>query len=195
MSEVRAPAAGEVSPDRQFIWDGVQWKPITGFHWIPTGWTRPMQLAAGAYFALAGLYSIISVLVFASAFREVMTKQAQRNPSLTPDQVTQTVTIGIAAATVVAIVFGVLYLLLAAVTVGRRWSWVFYADLVLLFVGALGIFGAIAGLASPGASGQPAGASLLTLVFGLAAAGLFVWLLLGRIQRGVWACRRTPTSA
>ncbi|GAC1614502.1 MAG: hypothetical protein NVS9B1_23980 [Candidatus Dormibacteraceae bacterium] len=194
MSEVLPPALGDVSPDRQFLWDGTQWKPITGNRWIPTDWTRPMQLAAGAYLALAGLYSIVSVLVFASVFRDAILKQAQKNPSLTSDQVNQAVSIGIGVATGVAVFLGVIYLALAVASVARRWTWVFYVDLVLFLLGAIGIVSSLTSIADPAASGQPQAAIYIGLVFGIAAVGLFAWLLIARIQRGVWACRKAPVA-
>ena len=186
---------GEISPDGQFQWDGTQWQPITGTTWQPTEWTRPMQTAVAAYWLISGLFGILTPVLFGQAIKDAALKQIQsQNPSLTADQQQQALNLGIGVAFAFAVIFGIIYLALAILSYVRRFGWVFYVDLVLLGLSAIGVVTNLVALGSKN-SAQPALAAGIGLLLSLAALGLFVWMLLARLQRGVWACRKAPVSA
>lgn len=187
-------APGQVSPDGQFMWDGAHWQPILGSVWQPTGWTRPMQMAVAAYWALAGLFTILTPILFAQVIRDAALKSMQnQNPNLSGPQQEQALNLGITFAFVFAMIFGAVYLALAVLSFVRRFTWVFYADLVLLGLSAIGVVTNLVALGNR-SSLQPAAASGIGFALSLAALALFIWMLMGRIQRGVWACRKVPLT-
>src|SRR2546422_8085785 len=58
------PAVGQVSADGQFQWDGQKWAPIPKGHREPTSWTRPLQLASAALFAVSAIGTVATVLLY-----------------------------------------------------------------------------------------------------------------------------------
>lgn len=186
---------GQVSPDGQFIWDGIQWLPITGTSWEPTNWTRPIQSAVALYWAIAGAVSILTPFLFGQALKDAALKQVvKQNPSLPPDTQQAAVQLGFTIALVFAIVFGLVYLALAALSIFRRITWVFYANLVLLGLSSIGVVSNLVAL-SGSDNASPTAATGVGLLLSTAALVLFVWMLIARIRRGVWACRSTPRTA
>ena len=189
------PAPGEISPDGQFQWDGAQWQPITGTTWQPTEWTRPMQTAVAAYWLISGVFGILTPLVFGQAQKDVALKQIQsQNPGLPVDQQQQALNFSFGIAFGFIVFIGVLFVVLAILSYLRRSSWVFYVDLVLLGLSAIGVVTNLMALGSKNGP-QLAVAAAIGLLLSIAALGLFVWMLIARIQRGVWACRKAPVSA
>jgi hypothetical protein len=186
----QAPSLGQVSPDGQSIWDGSQWNPITAFRWEPTETTRRMQLLAGGYLVLAGLINPSLTYLFQSYVRQVLEKSLQQNPSVTPDQMTQIVDLSVTGGLVVAVAFGAIYAVFGILTLLRRWGWLFYADLVILGLGGLGVFSGLFGLAR--GTGGPLGLVIPNLVLAAAALALFTWMLVVRIRGSVWAGRKVP---
>ena len=192
MSEQQHSAVGQRSQDGQLVWDGQQWRPIASFGWQPTSWTRPMQLAAGGYLIINSLISIATSLLFQQVIRDAALKSIQTsNPNLSPEAAHQAVNISVAFGVGLGIIFSILFLLLGVISIIRRWAWVFYVDLGLLALFSLGVIGSLLNLSNPN-SPNPAGLTALNLVSGLIALALFAWLLVGRVQRGVWACTRVP---
>ncbi len=190
------PQSGEVSPDGQFMWDGATWRPITGYRWEPTEWTRPMQAAVGAFFLINGIWTALVPFAFAAAIRENTIRQVQRqNPSLTPDQSSQAIDIGLAFVEGFAVFLAVLFVLIGVFSLLRRWSWLFYVDLVILGLGIFGVLSGITSIANPSAAAVPAFAAFIGLALSLVGLGLAVWMLVARIQRGVWAARKSPVVA
>lgn len=186
-------AQGQVSPDGQFMWDGAAWQPITGSAWEPTEWTRPMQMAVAAYWLVAGLFAILSPLLLGQAIKDAALKSIQQqNSQLTPDQQQQALNLGLTIAFAFSVTFGLIYLALAVLTFVRRFSWVFYVDLVLLGLSSIGVVTNLSSLSSRTQAPFIAGIGLL---LSLAALVLFVWMLIARIRRGVWACRKAPVVA
>lgn len=176
------------------MWDGTAWRPIMGSTWQPTEWTRPMQTGVAAYWAVAGLFTILTPILFGQAIKDAALRQMQsQNPNLTGDQQQQALNLGLSFAFVLAVVFGLLYLALALLSYLRRFTWVFYVDLVLLGISAIGVVTDLISLGNRNNT-QPALATGIGFVLSLVALGLFIWLLMARIQRGVWACRKMPLT-
>jgi hypothetical protein len=152
-----APSPGDVSPDRQFVWDGSAWRPILRWSWEPTGWTRNLQLLAGGYFILQGVVGAVVLLTTRDQLRATVLQQmrhqlaAQPNPP-DPAQVGQIADFSVGVALALGLFFALVGLALGVLTILRRWSWLFYVELVLLALGALGVFSNI----SNAANGYPA---------------------------------------
>ncbi|TME17629.1 MAG: hypothetical protein E6I70_10285 [Chloroflexi bacterium] len=190
------PQSGQVSPDGQFMWDGATWRPITGYRWEPTDWTRPMQAAVAAVFIVNGIWEIVVAFGFAAAIRESAVRQIQRsNPNLTPDQTSQALNVGLAFTEGFMVFLAVLFVLIGVLSLVRRWSWLFYVDLVILGLGIFSVLSGITSLARPAAAALPVFATLIGLALSVVGVGLAVWMLVARIQRGVWAARKSPVVA
>lgn len=194
MSEQEA-RVGVVSPDGQFVWDGSQWRPIARWGWTPTSWTRPLQYAVAAYLLLYGVYEALAPFAFAAQIRSQIRQQAESSPNVDPATVDQLVNISVTVGIATGVVIGGLLVLFGILSAVRRITWVFYADLVLLALfGALGSLGSLVGLALKAAASNPVQASL-GVAFALVGLALFVWVLVARLRRGVWGCRRAPVVA
>ena len=190
------PQSGQVSPDGQFMWDGATWRPITGYRWEPTDWTRPMQAAVAAVFIVNGIWEIVVAFGFAAAIRESAVRQIQRsNPNLTPDQTSQALNVGLAFTEGFMVFLAVLFVLIGVLSLVRRWSWLFYVDLVILGLGIFSVLSGITSLARPAAAALPVFATFIGLALSVVGVGLAVWMLVARIQRGVWAARKSPVVA
>ncbi|MDQ6691599.1 MAG: hypothetical protein M3Z13_02415 [Candidatus Dormibacteraeota bacterium] len=195
MSEPQQAASGQLSQDGQLVWDGQQWRPITSHAWQPTSWTRPMQLATGGYFIITSLLGLLSSFLLQAQIREASLKALQKsNPGMSPENAQQAVNFSLTFVLVFGVLFGVLFVILGILSIIRRWSWVFYVDLVLLALSSLGLIGTLLNLGNPN-SPNPAALTAINLVTGVVALGLFVWMLVARIQRGVWACTKVPQIA
>jgi hypothetical protein len=152
-----------------------------------------MQDLVGAYLVAAGLLTVILTFFAAPYVRQTTRKaleQSHRNQGLTADQLKQvldfSVTLGIALSVAIGLVlvgFGIL-------TLFRRWSWLFYADLVIFGIGGLGVFSGLVGLTN-GSSGPP-GLAIPNLLISAVDLGLFIWMLVTRLQGSVWGARRVP---
>lgn len=184
-------AVGQVSPDGQFRWDGAQWVPIPRGARERTPWTRPMQLAAAAFFGLEAVYSLISSAIFINhdTMLRVMQSQGNLPPSTNVDQV---VSIALFAAWAFIIVFVILWLI-AALGSYLGWRWMFWVDLVLFGFGTIGALTNLGNFARPNATEVPLWGIAVSEVFGIASAALFVWLLIGIIRYGPWAMKRVGT--
>jgi len=187
------PQVGGISPDGQFVWDGTQWNPIARWIWAPTDWTRPLQYAIGAYLLVVAVFEGLSPFLFAAAVRAAALKSLQANSSIDKSQYDQLVNISVTVSTVTLLVFAAIFGVLGVMTALRRWSWLFYVDLVILGLqGVFGTLGGVVGLATGSGSGAQ---EVAGLAFSVVALILFAWALLARIQRGVWAGRRAPAPA
>jgi hypothetical protein len=215
--------ASALSPDGRHRWDGSSWvaialAPPPVYSYQPaftppagapaarpsrmtTSWTRPLQ------YAVAGLAAITAVWYAALPFwvtgqmsdetRRRALQAAAANPGLypNPSQYADTVT---TFAVVLVGVLSIVYVAIAIVVlIGavRRWTWMYYAVLVLLAILVLGLpatFAALVGISQP----APAmGGSLAVVQWAAAALGaiataLFAWMLVALLRRGPWATRK-----
>jgi hypothetical protein len=176
--------------------------PPARFARTPTSWTRPLQYAV-CTMAVATQIWYAALPFWASGpmgdqMRQRALESAAAQPGLYPDPyqyATTVTTFGVVLLAIVAIV----YIAVATVVfIGaiRRWTWMYYAILVLLAILILGLPGAIA--TSLGISqGAPALGGSLVLVqwaavaFGSIAVALFAWMLVALLRRGPWATRKS----
>jgi hypothetical protein len=188
-----APVPGQVSPDGQFLWNGTEWRPTSGFRFEPTPTTRRMQVLAGAYLLVAGVLTGI-LSIFAMSYVRQATRQAlqQQTTGMTPDQLRSIVDLSVNLGVALAIGFGIVYIVLGLLTLFRSANWIFYADLVVLGLSGLGVFSNLF-TAARGSAG-PLAFLIPNLVLSAAALALFVWLLVTRLRGSVWAGRKIPNT-
>jgi len=89
----------------------------------------------------------------------------------------------------------------AVIVIGAlaRWTWMFWAVLVLLGLGALGLpinlYSALSGSTSSGSLyGLPAWTYWLSVAVGIPGAALFTWMLVALVRHGPWATTKTVAS-
>ncbi len=191
MSTNPSAAAGQVSADGQFRWDGQQWVPIAPGTREPTPWTRPMQLAAAGLFAVEAVYSVITTLLFVNHDNMLKAIQAQgtqiqSTPTTSIDTI---VNIAIAGTIAVVVIFAILELVAAAGSY-LGWRWMFWAALVLFGLGGLGTFTDLPTLFRPDTSPIPLPAIAVSELLAIASLALFVWMLIGVIRFGPWAMKK-----
>jgi hypothetical protein len=171
---------------------------------VPTSWTRPIQIGVAAYYAANGLYAISLPLWMGSSvsqvFNNAMQQQQQLNPDVTPPppELMTTMTSLINGSIWVGALIAFTIAVLAIVGAMRRWTWVYWAVMVLLGLTAISLplrfLGAVGGTLSAGNAVQvPAAATVAGIVFGLAGAVLFIAMLIAIISRGPWGMTR-PTA-
>jgi hypothetical protein len=86
---------------------------------------------------------------------------------------------------------------LAVIGALKRWTWVFYAVLVLLGLQTLSLpFSVISAVATTALSPVklPVGTTWASIALGVPAVAIFIWMLVAVIRRGPWAMTRVSTS-
>jgi hypothetical protein len=182
-------AAGQVSADGQFRWDGYQWVPIAPGTREPTPWTRPMQLAAAGLFAVEAVSSVIVTVAFVN--HDSMLKAINAQGTKIPAGTSVDTIINIAiASTIGVVVFWAVCQLVGAVGSYLGWRWMFWAALVLFGLGGLGALTNLATLFRPDTSPIPLPAELVSELLSILSLALFVWMLIGMIKFGPWAMKK-----
>jgi hypothetical protein len=225
-----------LSPDGMYYWDGQQWVSTlshdgrtrwNGTAWVstgqaqapagyepmagpasrqPTSWTRPLQIAVAAWYAIQGLYSL--TLPFwmsgpmAQAVNQAIQRQEQLNPAPTPPPAdfASGLTSLVDVALWFAAVFGVVIAVVVVVGALSRWTWMYYVVLVLLGFGAislpLNLVSALSGSSVAATSGfsLPAWTYWLSLATSIPATALFVLMLIAVIKRGPWGMTRVASA-
>jgi hypothetical protein len=224
-----------LSPDGMYYWDGQQWVSTlshdgrtrwNGTAWVssgqaqapsgyqpagpasrqPTSWTRPLQIAVAAWYAIQGLYAL--TLPFwmsgpiAQAVNQAIQRQEQLNPPPTPPPAdfASGLTSFVDVALWSAAVFGVVIAVVVVIGALSRWTWMYYVVLVLLGFGAislpLNLVSALSGSSVAATSGfrLPAWTSWLSLATSIPATALFVWMLIAVIKRGPWGMTRVAPA-
>jgi hypothetical protein len=198
-----------LSPDGRFRWDGSTWTPVAAMapatpYWtpkpqrVPTSWTKPLQYAVIARYAAAGVYGIFLPFWLGGYMSRVMQASLQRQsqayppgeapPTAFTDMMTSVMTTSIW----IGVVVGVALSAVAIVAAIKRWTWAFYAILVLIGFTLLGtIYSvvnlALGGLLTANQPQPPVATQVFELAFGLVDTALFIWMLVAVIRRGPWA--------
>src|SRR5260370_25177416 len=157
-------AAGQVSADGQFRWDGQQWVPLPTNYREPTSWTRPMQLIIAALFAISAISGVVITIAFVnhdSVLRAIDAQGTQIPVSTSVDTVVN-ITIGVTYG--VAIFFSLLYLV-AALGSYLGWRWMFWAALVLYGLSGITVFTNIGSFANPDRSPIPVAGLIISELF------------------------------
>jgi hypothetical protein len=159
---------------------------------VPTSWTLPLRRACAAYLLLAALVQLVTNALFESRPAIERSLHAS-NPNLSGDQLRESVSVGYVTAwlLVTAVVAGAAVLAFGAC---RGWRWAFWANLVVLLLGAAQILTNAVALTSPATQIQPPAAIAVDLVLSLLAFGLLLWSIVAAARYGPWAMRR-PRAA
>ena len=182
-------AAGQISADGQFRWDGQQWVPLASNYREPTPWTRPMQLITAALFAISAISGVVTTIAFVNhdSVLRAIHAQGTQVPAGTNIDTVVNVTIGITYG--VAIFFALLYLV-AALGSYLGWRWMFWAALVLYGLSGITVFTNIGSFANPDRSPIPVTGLIVSELFAVLGLAMFVWMLIAAIRYGPWAMKR-----
>jgi len=203
-----------LSPDGRHRWNGMSWVPAAGPVCVapsavprePTPWTRPIQLAVAAWFALGALGSLTLPLWMTGAMTQMVNQSIQQQQQLNPEATplpagfTGTMTSMMNGVVWFAVVFGVVLYGAGFIGALKRWTWLYYVTLVLLGLGLLSLPLNLANLVtgrvvtSTASFAFPTWYLYVVVGIGLLGAGLFVWMLIAMIRYGPWAMRRVPPA-
>ncbi len=192
LSQTPNVAAGQVSADGQFRWDGQQWVPIPRGEREPTPWTRPMQLGVAAYFVVTTLFAVLTSALFINHDSMLRVMQAQGTQIPAGTDIDTILNISIVFAWVAVAFIGIIELV-AALGSYLGWRWRFWVVLVLCAFGAIGAVTNLGTFARPQSSPVPTWGVAISEVLSLAGLGLFIWLLIGAIRYGPWAMKKPGT--
>jgi hypothetical protein len=196
-----------LSHDGRSRWNGSTWVPVGAAppvaYFQPqrkareaTGWTKPLQYTVAGWYLLQALYGIAVPFVMAGPMTDYMKQAMQRSAELTPNAppppvelMSTIVTLSLAFAAVVTIIISTL----AIVGALRRWTWAYYAVLVLLGFQTLTFPFTLLSAFSTSAFSPiklPVELTIASVVFGIPAVALFAWMLVAAMKRGPWGMRR-----
>ena len=203
-----------LSPDGRSRWNGTAWAPTAHVYGPSpqqangrtlreaTSWTRPLQLAVAGWYALEGVYALTLPFWMGGPMAQAMNQSFQRQQQLYPTvspppaDFTNLMTSMVGGILWVGAVFGLAIAIVAVIGALKRWTWIYYAVLVLLGLGAISlpvdVVDALGGSAISAASGfsLPAWTYWLGLLFAIPSTALFIWMLVALVKRGPWAMRK-----
>jgi hypothetical protein len=205
--------------DGRSRWNGTAWVPTSQAYGAsafqapgrtvrePTSWTRPLQLAIAGWYVLQAVYALSLPFWMGGSITQAVNQSFQRqeamNPTATPPPADfmNVMSSFVSGALWVAAVFGLIIAAIAVVGALKRWTWVFYAVLVLLGFGAislpLDLVNAAGGSAISSASGfsLPSWTYWLSLAVAIPGTALFIWMLVALVKRGPWAMRKVAPQS
>jgi ABC-type Fe3+ transport system permease subunit len=153
-------------------------------------WTEPLQAAVAAFFFVSAVVNVVIVVAFSDLYRGYYL-QVYQQARLPADQVGTNAEGSLTVVTVITVAVAVVYLLLAAMSMLRRHTWIFIVDMVVLFLaGAPSLVGGVLNLVSPSHSALPQVFGLTQLMLALVALSLFILMLGLSLRYGAWAQRR-----
>ena len=214
-----------LSPDGMYYWDGQAWVSTlshdgrsrwNGQAWVPVGpavfappprtvreptpWTRPLQYAVIAWYAFSALFTATLPFWMGATMNQAVNQSFQRQEAQSgqplPPGFADTMNSLITGILWVSAIFAVAIAVVAIVAAIRRWTWAYYAILVLLGLGLLGlpinIINAVSGGSLTSLQGftMPAWQAWSGVGTGLISGALFVWMLVGLVRFGPWAMKR-----
>ncbi len=208
-----------LSPDGRWRWNGSGWVPVAAMvapafapypsyqqatPRRPTPWTKPMQYAVAAWYALSGLYALSLPFWMSGTMSQMINQSIQRstaqNPEVSPPpaEVVSTITAMMSGVLWIAAIIGVVISVVIIIGALNRWTWMFYVVLVFLGLGAISlpfnIIGALAGSTALNPYSLPVWVTWLSVVLGIPSTALFVWMLVAVIRYGPWAMTRKVES-
>jgi hypothetical protein len=206
-----------LSPDGRSRWNGTGWVPTSNAFGAPvyhapgqssrepTSWTRPLQLAVAGWYVIEGVYALSLPFWMSGPMAQAMNQSIQRQQQLYPTDsapspdFANVMTSMVGGALWVSAVFGVAIAIIAVIGALKRWTWMYYAVLILLGFGVISlpidVVDALGGSAISSASGfsLPDWTYRLALVAAIPSTALFIWMLVALVKRGPWAARKvTP---
>jgi hypothetical protein len=192
LSQSPSTPVGQVSRDGQFRWDGTQWVPIPPGTREATAWTRPMQLATAAFFAVQALFALVTSVIYIN--RDSMLRVINAQGRSIPANANIDTVVGLALFFAFAAVIAIAGVeLVAAVGSYFGWRWMFWAALVLFALGGLGALTNLGYFSRPATTPVPLWGVSISEALSIVSLGLFVWLLIGLIRFGPWAMKKPGT--
>jgi hypothetical protein len=198
-----------LSPDGRHRWNGEAWVPMQvvphaqpGITREPTPWTRPIQYAVAAW---CGLGAVVGLSLpywmggmMSQLINQSIRQQEQLNPEATPLPAgfSDAMTSFMAGVVWFAALFTFALYGIGFFGAVRRWTWTYYAVLVLLGLGLVGlplnIVNAVTGQVATTAGSVQLPSWLLywSVAIGTVQVALFVWMLVAIVRYGPWAMRR-----
>jgi len=203
-----------LSPDGRQRWNGSAWEAFAGPAYAmapfvparpprePTSWTRPLQYAVVARYVAASLYGLTLPFVLSGYMAQVMQQSIQRQQGAYPpgeapppgftDMMTSVMTASLWIGTLIGLALTVAVVVAAI----RRWTWAYYAILVLVGLTLLGTVYNLVDLVSGGALSARQGVQppifsrIFAYGFGAVDTALFVVMLIALIRHGPWGMRQ-----
>jgi hypothetical protein len=168
---------------------------------VATSWTVPLQHSVAGWFAVQAFWSV--TLPFwvgdqvTQMFVQAVQRQQQLNPAVSPPPADYVTTMNTMFSGIFWIVGAVGIVISLVVVIGalQRWTWIYYAVLVLLGLWILSlpynqVNEYILRTAFPAPVSLPAWVNLVSLGFAIPSAALFVWMIVAIAKRGPWAMVR-----
>lgn len=177
-------------------------QPQTGAR-TPTNWTKPLQYSVITFYAISALWAIAEPFLMAGSISDYINQVIQQNAALNPDvppppaDVLATINTVTTVALAIGAAIGVAISAIAIIGALRRWTWVFYAVLVLLGLQAVSFpFTLVSALTTSAISPMklPVGLTVASVALAIPAIALFIWMAVAAFRRGPWAMTRAPIS-
>jgi hypothetical protein len=204
-----------LSNDGRSRWNGMSWVPVaptgmptnytqphTGAR-TATNWTKPLQYSVIAFYAVSALWAIVEPFLMAGSISDYVNQAIQRNAALNPNvppppadviaMINSVTSVALAIGSAISVAISAIAIIGAV----RRWTWVFYAVLVLLGLQAVSSpFTLISAFTSSAISPLklPVGLTAASVALAIPAIALFAWMAVAAFRRGPWAMTRAPIS-
>ena len=169
---------------------------------MPTGWTKPLQYSVVAWYLVYAIWSVAGPFLLAGPLSDYVNQVIQQNAALNPDtppppaDVLSTINSVITVALGVGAAIGVAISAVAIIGALRRWTWVFYAVLVLLGLQTVSFpFTLISAFTTSAFSPikLPVAMTAVSVALAIPAVALFIWMAVAAFRRGPWAMTRPPS--
>jgi len=158
----------------------------------PTSWSQPLQATVAAFYVATTVLFVATRIITAREIHDSITDQIAASPpqGVSPAQAANFANVVFGVGLALDVIVTLLFLLLAAVSYFRRWTWVFIANVVL--IGLIAIQNALNVASSTQLHLRLPFISIVTAVAG---AILFAGMVVALIRFGVWGCRRIPAAS
>jgi uncharacterized membrane protein YkgB len=167
---------------------------------VPTGWTKPLQYSVVAYYVVYAIWAVAGPFLLAGPMSDYLNQAMQQNAALNPNvpppsaDVLATINNVITVALGIGAAIGVAISALAIIGALRRWTWVFYAVLVLLALTTVSFpFTLISAFTTSTLSPfkLPVAITAVSVALAIPAVALFIWMAVAAFRRGPWAMTRS----
>ena len=207
-----------LSHDGRTRWNGSAWIPtglgqaVTPYQQPTrtvrqaTSWTRPLQNSVAGWYALSAIYALSLPFwmsgPMAQAVGQSIKRQEALNPSRNPPsaEVLNMMSSMTSAILWIAAAVSIAIAVVAIIGALRRWTWTYYAVLVLLGFSVISVplnmVSAVGGSAYASAAGisMPSWTYTLALVLAIPSTALFVWMLITLVKRGPWGMKKVAPT-
>lgn len=170
---------------------------------VPTDWTKPLSYSVAGWYLLRAIYVVALPFLLAEPMagyiNQVLQRQAQLDPNAAPPPADMLTIINnfMIVGFAIGAAIGVAISVVAIIGALQRWTWVFYAVLVLLAFETMSFpFVVIRAFTTSTVSPikLPVATTAASVALGVVAIALFVWMMIAIFRRGPWAMTRPPLS-